>query len=217
MLKKKSDIYNVVLIVIAFLINIAVYSKLPDQIPTHWNVAGEIDGYSSKAFGAFMAPVIMLVVWLGMKFLPNIDPKKKNYEKFDSSYSIIICLLTSFFFVLHLLTITVSLGYDISINKVIPLIIGILFIILGNYMPKSKRNFFYGIKTPWTLTSDVSWRKTHRLGGKLFVLAGIVVVISSIFLTGTVQVTIFVISTSIAALIPIVASYFYAKNDTSND
>lgn len=217
MLKKKSDIYNVVLIVIAFLINIAVYSKLPDQIPTHWNVAGEIDGYSSKAFGAFMAPVIMLVVWLGMKFLPNIDPKKKNYEKFDSSYSIIICLLTSFFFVLHLLTITVSLGYDISINKVIPLIIGILFIILGNYMPKSKSNFFYGIKTPWTLTSDISWRKTHRLGGKLFVLAGIIVVISSIFLTGTVQVIIFVISTSIAALIPIVASYFYAKNDNSHN
>lgn len=213
MLKKKSDIYNVVLIVIAFLINIVVYSKLPDQIPTHWNVAGEIDGYSSKAFGAFMAPVIMLVVWLGMKFLPNIDPKKKNYEKFDSSYSIIICLLTSFFFVLHLLTITVSLGYDISINKVMPLIIGILFIILGNYMPKSKRNFFYGIKTPWTLTSDVSWRKTHRLGGKLFVLAGIIVVISSIFLTGTVQVIIFVTSTSIATLVPIVASYFYAKND----
>lgn len=211
MLKKKSDIYNVVLIVIAFLINIAVYNKLPDQIPTHWNVAGEIDGYSSKAFGAFMAPVIMLVVWLGMKFLPNIDPKKKNYEKFDSSYSIIICLLTSFFFVLHLLTITVSLGYNISINKVIPLIIGILFIILGNYMPKSKSNFFYGIKTPWTLTSDVSWRKTHRLGGKLFVLAGTIVVISSIFLTGTVQVIIFVISTSIAALVPIVASYFYAK------
>lgn len=217
MLKKKSDIYNVVLIVIAFLINIAVYSKLPDQIPTHWNVAGEIDGYSSKAFGAFMAPVIMLLVWLGMKFLPNIDPKKKNYEKFDSSYSIIICLLTSFFFVLHLLTITVSLGYDISINKVIPLIIGILFIILGNYMPKSKSNFFYGIKTPWTLTSDVSWRKTHRLGGKLFVLAGIIVVISSIFLTGTIQVIIFLISTSIAALIPIVASYFYAKNDNSNN
>lgn len=216
MLKKKSDIYNVVLIVIAFLINIVVYSKLPDQIPTHWNVAGEIDGYSSKAFGAFMAPVIMLVVWLGMKFLPNIDPKKKNYEKFDSSYSIIICLLTSFFFVLNLLTITVSLGYDISINKVIPLIIGILFVILGNYMPKSKSNFFYGIKTPWTLTSDVSWRKTHRLGGKLFVLAGIIVVISSIFLTGTVQVIIFVISTSIAALVPIVASYFYAKNDNSN-
>lgn len=217
MLKKKSDIYNVVLIVIAFLINIAVYSKLPDQIPTHWNVAGEIDGYSSKVFGAFMAPVIMLVVWLGMKFLPNIDPKKKNYEKFDSSYSIIICLLTSFFFVLHLLTITVSLGYDISINKVIPLIIGILFIILGNYMPKSKSNFFYGIKTPWTLTSDVSWRKTHRLGGKLFVIAGIIVVISSIFLTGTVQVSIFVISTSIATLVPIVASYFYAKNDNSNN
>jgi uncharacterized membrane protein len=217
MLKKKSDIYNVVLIVIAFLINIAVYSKLPDQIPTHWNVAGEIDRYSPKVFGAFMAPVIMLVVWLGMKFLPNIDPKKKNYEKFNSSYSIIICLLTSFFFVLNLLTITVSLGYNISINKVIPLIIGILFIILGNYMPKSKSNFFYGIKTPWTLTSDVSWRKTHRLGGKLFVLDGIIVVISSIFLTGTVQVTIFVISTSIAALVPIVASYFYAKNDNSNN
>ena len=213
MYKKKSDIYNVIVIVCSILLTIIVYNKLPDLVPIHWNIMGEIDKYSPKAFGAFMAPVIMIFTWSGMKFLPKIDPRKKNYEKFDKSYSVIVSMLLTFFLVIHTVTLLVALGYSISIEKIIPLIVGVLFIVIGNYLPKSKSNFFYGIKTPWTLSSEVSWRKTHRLGGKLFVVAGIVCILSSFLLNCNIKAVVFFIAIMIAAIVPIVASYFYAKND----
>lgn len=213
MYKKKSDIYNVIIIACSILLTIIVYNKLPDLVPTHWNTMGEIDKYSPKAFGAFMAPVIMIFTWSGMKFLPKIDPRKKNYEKFDKSYSVIVSILLTFFLVIHAVTLLAALGYGISIEKIIPLIVGVLFIVIGNYLPKSKSNFFYGIKTPWTLSSEVSWRKTHRLGGKLFVVAGIVCILSSFLLNGNIKAVVFFIAIMIAAIVPIVASYFYAKND----
>lgn len=213
MYKKKSDIYNVIIIACSILLTIIVYNKLPDLVPTHWNTMGEIDKYSPKAFGAFMAPVIMIFTWSGMKFLPKIDPRKKNYEKFDKSYSVIVSILLTFFLVIHAVTLLAALGYGISIEKIIPLIVGVLFIVIGNYLPKSKSNFFYGIKTPWTLSSEVSWRKTHRLGGKLFVVAGIVCILSSFLLKGNIKAVVFFIAIMIAAIVPIVASYFYAKND----
>lgn len=216
MYKKKSDIYNVIIIACCILLTIIVYNKLPDLVPTHWNTMGEIDKYSPKAFGAFMAPVIMIFTWSGMKFLPKIDPRKKNYEKFDKSYSVIVSILLTFFLVIHAVTLLAALGYGISIEKIIPLIVGVLFIVIGNYLPKSKSNFFYGIKTPWTLSSEVSWRKTHRLGGKLFVVAGIVCILSSFLLNGNIKAVVFFIAIMIAAIVPIVASYFYAKNDKEN-
>ncbi|APF21292.1 SdpI family protein [Clostridium butyricum] len=216
MYKKKSDIYNVIIIACSILLTIIVYNKLPDLVPTHWNTMGEIDKYSPKAFGAFMAPVIMIFTWSGMKFLPKIDPRKKNYEKFDKSYSVIVSILLTFFLVIHAVTLLAALGYGISIEKIIPLIVGVLFIVIGNYLPKSKSNFFYGIKTPWTLSSEVSWRKTHRLGGKLFVVAGIVCILSSFLLNGNIKAVVFFIAIMIAAIVPIVASYFYAKNDKEN-
>lgn len=216
MYKKKSDIYNVIIIACSILLTIIVYNKLPDLVPTHWNTMGEIDKYSPKAFGAFMAPVIMIFTWSGMKFLPKIDPRKKNYEKFDKSYSVIVSILLTFFLVIHTVTLLAALGYGISIEKIIPLIVGVLFIVIGNYLPKSKSNFFYGIKTPWTLSSEVSWRKTHRLGGKLFVVAGIVCILSSFLLNGNIKAVVFFIAIMIAAIVPIVASYFYAKNDKEN-
>ena len=215
MLNKKSDIYNLVLIVCAFLLTIVFYNKLPDLIPIHWNVSGEIDGYGSKIFGAFMAPVIMVFTWIGMKYFPKIDPRKNNYEKFEKSYLIIVNLLITFFLVLHVVTLLAAMGYEVSIDKIVPSIVGILFIVIGNYLPKSKSNYFYGIKTPWTLSSDVSWRKTHRLGGKLFIISGGAVILSSFFLEGNVKIVIVMTAIFVAVIVPLIGSYFYAKNDKS--
>lgn len=212
MLNKKSQIYNLVLIVCAFLLTIVLYNKLPHLIPIHWNTSGEIDGYGPKIFGAFMAPVIMIFIWTGMKYLPKIDPRKNNYEKFEKTYSIIVSLLITFFLILHVVTLLAAIGYKVSIDKIVPAIVGILFIFIGNYMPKLKSNYFYGIKTPWTLSSDVSWRKTHRLGGKLFIISGMIVILSSFFLKGNVKTIICIIAIFASAVIPLIASYFYAKN-----
>lgn len=211
MFKKKGDLYNLTLIIITVLITIFVYNKLPEQVPIHWSASGVADNYAPKIIGAFLPPVFMVATWLGMKYLPKIDPKKDNYEKFMDSYSMVTNMIVTFMFILQIVVIVASLGQDISINKVIPVAVGFLLIILGNYLPKSKSNFFYGIKTPWTLTSEVSWRKTHRLGGKLFVLAGVVSIISALLLPENIQNYMVLTVVLIAAFVPIIASYFYAK------
>ncbi|SFC51052.1 SdpI family protein [Clostridium uliginosum] len=213
MMKKKSNIYNLTLIIIAFLISISLYNKLPDLMPMHWNISGEVNRYGSKLFAAFLPPVFMIVIWLGMLYSPKIDPKKANYSKFNESYTIISNALVTFFFVIHIVIIATSLSYNIPINKVIPFMVGILFIIIGNYLPKSKSNFFYGIKTPWTLTSEEVWKKTHRLGGKLFVFSGLIISVSSLLFKGNIQFIILLISVFIVGIIPIIASYFYSKNN----
>lgn len=210
-MKKKSDIYNLILITTALLITVLVYNKLPDLVPIHWNASGEIDGYGPKLFGALMAPVVMIFTWTGMKFLPNVDPRKNNYEKFEKSYSIIVNVLVTFFLLVHIITLAAALGYNIPADKIIFIIAGILSIVIGNYLPKSKSNFFFGIKTPWTLSSEISWRKTHRLGGKLFVALGIVMILSGFISNADIKVAVVVTSIFATVIVPLVASYFYAK------
>lgn len=212
MMKKKSNIYNTTLIIVSFLVSIVFYNKLPDLMPMHWNVAGEIDKYGPKILGAFLSPILMLVIWGAMLYFPKIDPKKDNYTKFDRSYTSIINAIVTFFFVIHIAILSISLGYNIPINKVIPFMVGVLFVIIGKDLPKSKSNFFYGIKTPWTLTSEEVWEKTHRLGGKLFVISGLIIMGSSLLLKGNIQFVILLILIFIVAIIPIIASYFYFKN-----
>ncbi|AOR23788.1 SdpI family protein [Clostridium taeniosporum] len=212
-MKNRTKIYNITLIITAFLISILLYSKLPNEMPMHWNAYGEIDNYGPKIFAAFLPPIIMIFIWGGMLFIPKIDPKKENYNKFNTSYTIITNIIVTFFFILHIVVIITSLGYDIPIYKIIPFIIGIIFILIGNYLPKSKSNFFFGIRTPWTLTNEDIWKKTHRLGGKLFVLSGLFITVSSLFFTGNIQFIILVTAILIASIIPIIASYFYySKN-----
>ena len=181
-MKKKSNIYNLILTIIAFLIPIILYSKLPYAIPCQFSMStGTVTNYMNKPIGAFFLPLIMALIWIGMLYLPKIDPRKSHYAKFARSYGLILCLILTFFFVLQIVIILVSLGFNVPVNTIIPFALGILIIVIGNYMPKSKSNFFYGIKTPWTLSSETSWKKTHKLGRILFILTGLLICISSLF------------------------------------
>lgn len=213
MFKKKINIYSLILIVLVLTMTIIFYDKLPEEIPIHWNLKGEVDNYVSKPFGAFLSPLLMVAIWLGMKFLPNIDPRRHNYKKFESSYEIAIGVLVTFAFVLQMAIILSSLGYDISMDRIIMVMVGVMFVVIGNYLPKAKSNFFYGIKTPWTLSSEISWKKTHRLGGRLFVVSGLAIILSSLLFNETVRVVVMILTLLAVAIVPIWASYFYAKED----
>ena len=213
MFKKKINIYSLILIVLVLTMTIIFYDKLPEEIPIHWNLKGEVDNYVSKPFGAFLSPLLMVAIWLGMKFLPNIDPRRHNYKKFESSYEIAIGVLVTFAFVLQMAIILSSLGYDISMDRIIMVMAGVMFVVIGNYLPKAKSNFFYGIKTPWTLSSEISWKKTHRLGGRLFVVSGLAIILSSLLFNDTVRVVVMILTLLAVAIVPIWASYFYAKED----
>jgi len=148
---------------------------------SHWNIQGQVDGYMPKFWGLFLMPFISLAMFLLLILIPKIDPLKENIEKFRKYFDGFIILITLFLFYLYLLTIFWSLGYRFDMSRFLVPALGILFYYCGVLIEKSKRNWFIGIRTPWTLSSDRVWDKTHQLGGKLFKLAGIIALLGIFF------------------------------------
>lgn len=168
------------LIVAAALIASAiVYPDLPDRMPTHWNLEGEIDGWSPRAWGAWMIPVVIAFIWALMRWLPAIDPRGENYVKFGGAFEGIMVSVMLFMLVLHGITLGTALGYPVAMERVVPIGVGLMLIVIGNLLPRARPNWFVGIRTPWTLSSDRVWEKTHRVGGRLFVLGGILITLSA--------------------------------------
>ncbi|MBA9025333.1 MULTISPECIES: SdpI family protein [Bacillaceae] len=149
------------------------YQQLPARIPIHWNLNGVADGYATKFNALLINLGMMIFLHVLLIFSPKFDPKRKNYQKFSRPYSMITMAILFFLFLLNALVIFTGIGYDIPIGKVVPFIVGILFIVLGNYMHSVKPNYFIGIRTPWTLSNDTVWKKTHRFGSRIFILAGV--------------------------------------------
>ena len=214
---KKITIFTFILSAIPLLVYLVLFSKLPDELPMQFSFDGTINRYGSKLEFSLL-PILTFAMFFMFKFLPKIDPKKNNYEKFGKSYNIIHILLilfmnATFFFTLYIaVTPATIVDGGTSLIKLIPASVGILFIVIGNYMPKFKPNYFCGIKTAWTLASDVVWAKTHRLGGRCFIFAGILIVVSA-FLSGGVIATVTFAATLVAAGIPVVMSYVYFKQE----
>lgn len=191
----------------SFILSAFLYNKLPDQMPMHWNFAGEVDRYGSKLEGAFLMPFLNAGILFMLIWLPVIDPKRASYERFESFYKLFQWIMVIFFTIMHALVLIWSLGYQVSIGLYVKLAVGLLFMILGNYMGKVGPNWFVGIKTPWTLENPEVWTKTHRLAGPLFFAAGIIIALMA-FVDGALSFWIIMISTFIAAFVPIIYSYF---------
>ncbi|HUR92920.1 MAG TPA: SdpI family protein [Gemmatimonadaceae bacterium] len=171
----------VLLIVIAFGASAAVYGELSDPMPTHWNLSGEVDGWTSLPWGAFMLPLMLAAMWGIFRILPLIDPRKANYAKFKGTYETLIITVMTFMVGVHLLVLANGLGYNVSLDRVTPMGVGVLLVVIGNILPRTRPNWFVGIRTPWTLSSDRVWERTHRFGGHLFVAAGVVTVLVGVF------------------------------------
>ena len=161
-------------LILTCLITIAVYPTLPDRVVSHWNAAGQADGYMSKFWGLGLIPIIMTACVALFAVIPRIDPLKKNYEKFRNYYDGFILLFVFFLLAIQVQIILWSSGSHVSPNLTFPLLTGILFIYLGFLIEHAEQNWFVGIRTPWTLSSKTVWKKTHELGGKLFKIAGII-------------------------------------------
>jgi uncharacterized membrane protein len=161
-------------LIITFAITIVVYPTAPDRIASHWNAAGEVDGYLSKFWGLFLIPFIMTGFVALLAVLPRIDPYKESYDKFRNYYEGFILLFVLFMLAIQVQIILWSFGYEISPNLTFPILIGMLFIYLGFLIGHAEQNSFVGIRTPWTLSSKTVWKKTHEIGGKLFIIAGVV-------------------------------------------
>ena len=202
------------LIVIALIVSIAVYPQLPDRVPTHWNTAGEVNGWSSRFWGAWMLPLVMAIVWLVMRAIPHIDPRKANYEKFAGMYDWLVLLVIAFMLVMHVAIIMNATGSHVSIHAVVMPSVGIFIAIIGLLLPKVHPNWFVGIRTPWTLTSDLSWERTHKIGGVLFVILGLLMVATTL-LDPTTAIWILVVAGVAITLFLFVYSYQVWKEDPS--
>ena len=171
-----------IIVAISVAASLAVFSRLPDTIATHWGSAGDVNGTSPKLWGAFVVPVILLFIAIMMRALPSIDPRRENYPKFAGAFDAIFISTMLLLLVLHIALLAAGLGYPVAMDRLAPIGVGLLLMVLGNVLPRARPNWFVGVRTPWTLSSDRVWEKTHRLAGYVFVIAGFVVAI--IGLTG---------------------------------
>lgn len=170
----KTEILPILILVITSISAFYFYFHFPESVPVHWNIYGQPDRWSSRMEGAISIPILMTFMYLLFLGLPYFDPKKERYVEFSKVYHSFKNFMIFFMSVLYFIVGFNILGYDISIDVWVPFLIGLLFIFIGNYLGKIKRNWFVGIKTPWTLSSDEVWNKTHRFGGKVFLLSGLI-------------------------------------------
>ena len=161
-------------LIITFILTIATYPTVPDRVVSHWNAASQADGYMSKIWGLSLIPLIITGFVALLAVLPRIDPYKRNYEKFGDYYEGFILLFVFFMLAIQVQIILWSSGYRISPNLTFPFLIGTLFIYIGFLLGRAEQNWFVGIRTPWTLSNETVWKKTHEIGRKLFKIAGVI-------------------------------------------
>jgi len=170
----KSQLAIIAIIVMSFALSIYFYPQLPDKMATHWNAKGEVDDHMGKEVGAFIMPVVMTVTVLIFLVILRIDPLKKNIEKFKSYYYGFIIAMCLFLFGIHWWMMLWNIGVKVSVNRVMPAAIGALYFFIGYIMKNFKRNWFMGIRTPWTLSNEVVWKRTHEVSGRLFMASSVI-------------------------------------------
>ena len=177
-----TTIIVLIIIVGVTITGILLWNQLPEQMASHWNINDQVDGYMSKFWGVFLMPVISLAMFLLFLIIPSIDPLKANIAKFRETFNVFILLIFAFLIYLWKLSILWNLGYtNFKMSTSMLPALGLLFIFIGFMLRKAKRNFFIGIRTPWTLSSDNVWDETHRLGSILFMISGVLAIIGGFF------------------------------------
>ncbi|HYR09473.1 MAG TPA: SdpI family protein [Longimicrobium sp.] len=191
---------------------LAVYARLPNRVPSHWNLQGEVDGWMEKPLGPLMQPLIATVMLGLLWLLPRIDPRRANVERFAEDRRLLINLIILFMAVVQVATLGHALGWPVQVDRVIMASVGLLFVGLGNYLPRIRSNWFMGIRTPWTMDNERVWRATHRVGGRTFVGAGLVMALAALlpeparaWTTGA--------AIAVAVAVPLVYSYVAYRRD----
>ncbi|MFP8643673.1 SdpI family protein [Priestia aryabhattai] len=152
---------------------------LPATMPIHWGANGEADGFATKINAMILTVGIMVLIYFVIAFVPRIDPRKENYKYFSKTYNILLNAVLLLFFFVNMGTILQGLGYNVPMSYIAPIMAGLVFIIIGNYLQRVRSNYFMGIRTPWTLSNETVWKKTHRLSGKIFFIGGLLILISA--------------------------------------
>lgn len=167
--------------VLSFIVGAILYPQMPEQMASHWNAQGEVDDYTSRFWGIYLMPILSLVMAILLVLVPRIDPLKANIEKFKGYYYSFVILIMLFFTYIYILTLLWNKGIRFDMTQLMTPAIGVLFYIAGVMTSKARRNYFIGIRTPWTLNNEEVWNKTHRLGGLLFKISGVIAAVGIFF------------------------------------
>ena len=208
---KTSTITSFVLIAIALIVGLVLYARLPDPMPSHWNAAGQVDDYMPKFWGVFMMPLVTVVLTGLFLVIPQIDPLKANIAKFRGAFNWFIVAFVAYMLYVHALTLAASLGFQFNMTVMLLPVVGLLFIGAGYMMRQAKRNFFIGIRTPWTLSSETVWDETHKLGSKMFMIGGAVTIVCAFL--GENGIWLMLVAMLAVAFVPIVYSYILWRRE----
>ena len=210
---KKNLILSSVVILLPALTGVILWNRLPVIFPTHWNGSGTSDGFSSKPFAIFGLPLIMLALhWLGI-WITLKDPKNK--EQNTKVFGLVLWILPIISLITNGTVYTLALGYDIGVDIFVRILLGLIFVLFGNYMPKCKQNYTIGIKVSWALKNEENWNKTHRFAGKVWFLGGILS-LATLLIPLENMTIIFLILIVLVAGLPILYSYLYYKKQLAS-
>lgn len=211
-MKLKKELPIIAIVLLPFIYLAYIWNQLPEKVPVHWNSLGEIDRYGEKIELLLIPILLPLLVYVIFLIVPRIDPKNKLHQmgnKLQAIKTLMVVLMS----VLALFILYSAKHQSFNNPNYMVLLIGVLYIVLGNYFKTIKPNYFIGIRTPWTLENETVWKDTHRLGGKMWFIGGIIVVLSSLMLDHKQNFTLFLIITTILALVPVVYSYIRFKKE----
>ena len=203
MIKKnvKLLIVTTIVILLPIVAGVVLWDQIPEEVPIHWNMQGEVDGWCGKTFAVFGLPLVLTALQWLMVFITSVDPKRQNQSA--KMRALIFWLVPALCVIFFGFTYASALGKEVLVNVIVPVFLGVIFVIIGNYMPKCKQNYTVGIKIPWTLNSEENWNRTHRLAGWVWVIGGIVVMLGGFF--GFLW--LIIPAVLIMAIVPIVYSY----------
>jgi uncharacterized membrane protein len=199
--------YPLLLAALGALASAAVYPRLPRSMAVHWDLDGNPNGWMPRPVGAFFAPIFLLVIWQLMRALPRIDPRAAVRASLPGAYETIIAAALLLILGCHGIVLAVALGYHVPIGRVVPAFVGALFVAMGSAMPRLQPNWWYGIRTPWTLSDDRVWVRTHRLAGFTMTGAGIAMIGTALVLPASLGVPVLLGAVVAALLGPVVYSY----------
>jgi len=207
---RKTMIFAWLIVLASFALAIYFYPQMPEIVASHWDANGNVNGYMSKFWGLFLMPIIATVMLLFFVLIPKLDPLKKNIEKFRKDYDGFILIIILFLFYIYMLTILWNIDYRFNIGQMLAPAFAVLFYYMGVLVENAKRNWFIGIRTPWTLSNDKVWDKTHKLGGKLFNISGAIAFIG-VFLSNYLSFLVVIVPVILFSIYSIIYSYIEYK------
>ena len=166
-------------ILLPVLAGVILWNQLPEQIPSHWDMQGNIDGYSTKPFAVFGLPLILLAIHWFTVCVTLADPKKQNHS--EKILQLVFWIVPALSIILSAVTYSTAMGKGVRMELFVSVLLGLLFVAIGNYLPKCKQNYTIGLKLPWTLHSEENWNRTHRLAGWLWVIGGLMIISAGFF------------------------------------